>query len=111
LTNHEKSQSGSTVPAELEEDEDLAASPLLDRCSRSDRVVEVKEGSREDSRKFVCEVCGKSLRTRRQLIGHTRVVHLNERDNFRCEHCGKSFAWVADKARHVRRLHDEDYRS
>lgn len=60
---------------------------------------------RSDERKFTCETCGHTSKTKSDLVKH-HVKHVTER-NFKCDKCDKSFKDNHALRKHTRCSHSD----
>ena len=59
--------------------------------------------SKNDQKRFKCELCGKGFATKQRLKDHTNI-HTGERP-FMCKYCGASFANNGNCRMHERSMH------
>jgi hypothetical protein len=88
---------GTKVVQDEDEDEEPRPDGITKRGQR---------GTAKDSTAFVCQICGRSLTTKYNLISHVKTLHLNERSH-KCSTCGKGFTRADRLANHVRREHPQ----
>lgn len=66
-------------------------------------VAEASARRRMHAAKFVCEICGTALTTKRNLEGHLNA-HLGKKE-YKCAHCNEWFTRTWDRKRHEKRMH------
>lgn len=72
-----------------------------------------KQDSKKDSdllfteRKFVCEECGNTYKSKKGLKQHIGKVHLKKNKPSKCQTCGKRFKHKYALKFHVKQVHEE----
>jgi len=56
---------------------------------------------------FICEHCGRELKSKSSLARHVRLVHVASRP-FKCVACSKAFLQNSDLRRHMRLVHEKE---